>query len=116
MSAAAAKERARELVSALLTGTFERDRAPSKKLREAFDEYLKWADANRAASADDRRDHANAIVASVGDVALDAITRSTSNASRPSGPRRPARPARSIATSPRSSTSSGSRAIGVDPA
>lgn len=74
ISLAAAKERARALVNALLTGTFERDRAPSKKLREAFDEYLKWADANRAASADDRRDHANAIVASVGDLALDAIT------------------------------------------
>ncbi len=74
ISHAAAKERARALVNALLTGTYERDRAPSKRLREAFDEYLAWADANRAASADDRRNHATAIIASVGDLALDAIT------------------------------------------
>jgi integrase len=74
MTAAAAKERARSLVNALLTGTYERDRAPAKKLRDGFEEYLKWADANRAASADDRRDHANTIITSIGDLPLDAIT------------------------------------------
>lgn len=74
ISNAAAKERARTLVNALLTGSYEQNRAPSKKLRDAFDEYLRWADANRAASAGDRRNHASAIVASAGDPALDALT------------------------------------------
>lgn len=74
ISAVAAKERARTLVHALLTGAFKRDRAPTKKLREAFDEYLSWATANRAASADDRRAHANALIVAIGDVPLDAIT------------------------------------------
>jgi integrase len=69
-----AKERARALANALLSGTYEAARTPTRRLREAFDEYLKWADANRAASADDRRAHSNALVTSIGDMALDAIT------------------------------------------
>ncbi len=74
LSFAAAKERARTLTNALLTGSFEKHRAPSMKLRAAFDEYLAFAATSRPASIDDRRDHANALVDSLGDVELDSLT------------------------------------------
>jgi integrase len=74
LSFAAAKERARALINGLLAGTFARDRAPSKRLRVALDEYLAWADTNRPASAKERRAHADALVESIGDLPLDAIT------------------------------------------
>ncbi len=70
---AAAKMRAREILSSALAGGFDPKRKPPRKLRAAFDGYLEWLGTERPQSVRDRRFHATALVASLGDVELDAI-------------------------------------------
>jgi integrase len=70
---AAAKARALEILSSALAGGFDPKRKPPRKLREALDAYLDWLGTERPKSVRDRRFHATALVASLGDVALDAL-------------------------------------------
>ncbi len=73
-TSAAAKVRAREILSAALIGDFDPKRPQPKKLRAAFDGYLEWLATERPRSVRDRRFHSNALVSSLGDIILDAIT------------------------------------------
>lgn len=71
---AAARERARKMLDGALKGEFDPKRAAPKKLREALDSYLRWLETERPKSVRDRGFHATALVASLGDVPIDALT------------------------------------------
>lgn len=73
-SAVAAKARARTVLEGALAGTFDPQRKAPKRLRAALDEYLSWLETERPKSVRDRRFHANAIVAALGDLELDALS------------------------------------------
>jgi integrase len=70
---AAAKERARTILSAALAGKFKQQ-TPTVSLKAMFKEYCKWSRDNRPRTAEDRARHAEVFIEFFGDVALDTIT------------------------------------------
>ncbi|MBX3204722.1 MAG: hypothetical protein KF764_06620 [Labilithrix sp.] len=74
LPAAAAKERARTLLSAAKAGTFDAHRKPMPSLRVAFDEYGKTLDANFPKYAKKRRAALKRLLTSIGDKALDQVS------------------------------------------
>lgn len=74
LTAVAAKLRARELLSAALSGEFDPDRAPAKSLGDAFVEYGKWCDSNRPRAAKRRKAIAARLLIALGDQPLDRLS------------------------------------------
>lgn len=72
--AAAAKARAREILSSALAGTFDPKRKAPMRLSDAWKRYAEWCDLHIPASASARKGHARAILEIVGDVHLDGLT------------------------------------------
>jgi integrase len=74
ITAVAAKQRTREILSAALAGGFDPKAGPPRKLGAAFDEYARWCDANRPNVAKKRRAITKRLLASLGDNPLAEIT------------------------------------------
>ncbi len=73
--AVAAKNRAREILSAALAGNFNPNAEEPKRLGEALDEYLKWAVINRPRSIGSKRTQVKALKAGLGaDTRLDDLS------------------------------------------
>ena len=73
VTAAAAKQRARELLSAALAGGFDPQQAPPRRLGEALDEYEKWAKVNRPRTLRDRQSIGKILRDRLGDPPLDEL-------------------------------------------
>jgi integrase len=75
ISAAAAKERARKVNNAATAGTLQAQTRESKKLGEALDAILKWAETNRPASLQSFKTQARALRGVLGELtALDELS------------------------------------------
>ncbi len=73
ISAAAAKNRAKEVLSSALAGKFDPKRERPRKLHEALDEYVEWARTNRPKTARDRVSLSKTIKAYISDRKLDEL-------------------------------------------
>lgn len=74
ITAAAAKEHARKLMSAALAGGYERHRDPGRRLAAAFKEYVGWRRTNGRVAVEKQEASTVRLVASIGDVALDQVS------------------------------------------
>src|SRR5687767_7024131 len=68
--AAAAKERARRIMSAAFAGGFNPKAAKERRLEAALKEYVDWREANGKAGVKQHRGACQRLVASLGDVEL----------------------------------------------
>ena len=73
VKADAAKEHALRVLNAAIKGGFEPKKLAPKRLREATDEYLRWAAVDRPQTLGSRRSLCGILVAGLGDVVLDEL-------------------------------------------
>ncbi len=74
MPAVAAKNRAREILAAALSGGFEPHKEGPKRFSQVLKKYLEWSEVNRPKTYDDRFSKAKILRAHIGDPRMDDLS------------------------------------------